>query len=343
MEIVMTELKKKKQHYVPKCYLERWAIPDKHQIHVYDTKLNKTRINNIDDVASENHFYDIDFSGILSEDDLKKYGISDLDPAKLDDQQYIENFFANQIEGNYSEHLKQIVDRTRKMTPWELTNCCFISEEKKFTFSFHLAWQYIRVKAIRNSMADSADCLEQVLHDMGASSNTISKYSLPKSRLPFVHGKMILDFKEIEDMAHSFFNLTWLLHVNRTKQPFFTSDSPIGTVAHIKDPILPMSGLKCRGVEAYFPLAPDLILLMFDGSYHKFCANQDRRINEIDNSEVIKYINSRCAQFSERCVFSCNGDYSVIQEMLRKNPNILNQPHTVMHWGGKTYTPRRGK
>ena len=32
------EKRKKKQHYVPQCYLEYWAIEGTHQIHVYDKK-----------------------------------------------------------------------------------------------------------------------------------------------------------------------------------------------------------------------------------------------------------------------------------------------------------------
>ena len=48
---------KKKQHYVPQCYLEAWAIPNTHQIFVYDKKTSRDRKSNIIDVASENRFY----------------------------------------------------------------------------------------------------------------------------------------------------------------------------------------------------------------------------------------------------------------------------------------------
>lgn len=333
--------KKKKQHYVPQGYLEAWAIPGTHQIYVYDKQLNSSRKSNITDVASENYFHDIDFTDILSETDLKKIGLEGSDPAKLDDKQYIENFFSNQIEGNYKTHLRNIIDKLQKMTPWEVINCFFISERDKVDFSYHLAYQYIRVKAVRNSMMDSMDCLNQVLTDLGASTEVIEKYSFPKSHLPYIHGQMILNMKEIEELAESFFTLTWILYINRTEQPFFTSDSPIGTEAHVSDPIVSMSGLQCKGVEAFFPLSPKLMLLMFDGDYHEFCQGYDRRIFELDNSEVVKYCNSRCMLFSERCVFSNNSDFSISEEMLEKNPNIFNQPHTVIKWGGKTYSPRK--
>lgn len=55
------EEKKKKQHYVPQCYLETWAIKGTHQVYVYDKQKKESRKNNIKDVASENYFYDINF------------------------------------------------------------------------------------------------------------------------------------------------------------------------------------------------------------------------------------------------------------------------------------------
>ena len=40
--------KTKKEHYVPRCYLENWKN-NKGQVWVYDRRLKKTRINNVYD------------------------------------------------------------------------------------------------------------------------------------------------------------------------------------------------------------------------------------------------------------------------------------------------------
>lgn len=332
--------KVKKQHYVPRCYLEQWAKPDTYQVYVYDLKTNKPRISSIYDVASENYFYDFDFSSILRNADFDMMGFANEALEHFDDEQYIEHFFAEHIESNYASSLHQIISKARQMSPWELRNCFFISERAKKNFSFHLAWQFIRVKAVRNSISNSADCLEQALIEMGASPEVIKKYSVPNSQLPYIHGGMILNKGEINEMAQSFFRLTWILQVNRTNQPFFTSDNPIGTEAHVHHPFISMSGIQSQGIEVYFPLSPDLMLLMFDGEYHNDFQDYDRRVIELSNTDVVKYCNSRCAMHSERCVFSTNDDFSVIQEMLDRNPNMFNGPHTIMQWNGKTYTPR---
>ena len=334
--------KKKKQHYVPQCYLNAWAIPDTHQVYVFVKMLQTRRRNSIEDIASEKYFYDIDFTGIVSEEDLKNFGLDDCNPANLDDGQYIENFFATKVEGNYRDILNKIISRTRQMNLWEMKNCFFISEYNKFLFSFHLAYQIIRVKAVRNSLMDSQDCLVQALKDMRASQETIARYGISESHLPFIHGKMILDRKEIDDISKCFLTLSWILLVNRTGYPFFTSDSPIGTIAHIQHPICSMTGLASRGVEVYFPISPDLMLIMADGEYHKL-DHCDRRILAADNIDEIRYYNSKCIINSERCVFSSCEDFSIVDEMIKENPKILHQPHSMMQWGGKTYTPQRNK
>ena len=332
---------KKKQHYVPQAYLESWSVPDKHQVYVYNKMQRKTYLTGIDNIANERYFYDIDFTGILTEEDLKAYGISSCDPKHIDDGQYIENFFANRVENYFKQQLNSVIQRIAKMTPWEINNCVFMSPREKFLFSFHLALQFIRVKSVRNAMTDSADCLEQVLHDMGATQQVIDKYALPKSQLPFTHGQMILNQDRIEELSQCFFTLTWILQVNRTSQPFYTSDSPIGTKAHVQHPFMSMAGLKSKGVEAYFPISPELMLVMLDGDYHTSIKEFDRRIVELSDLDSVKDYNSRCILHSDTCVFSKTDNFSLIEEMLSKNPDILDMPHTVVRWGGKTYSPRR--
>ena len=42
----------------------------------------------------------------------------------------------------------------------------------------------------------------------------------------------------------------------------------------------------------------------------------------------------------DRCVYSIDNNFSDIQDAIKENPDILNIPHTVVEWGGKTYTPK---
>lgn len=93
--------KTKKEHYVPRCYLENWKN-NKGQVWVYDRRLKKTRINNVYDIACERYFYDIDYKK-LSVQKLKLLEKLGIEPAQ--DEQFIEHFFSEHIEGVFSRLL----------------------------------------------------------------------------------------------------------------------------------------------------------------------------------------------------------------------------------------------
>lgn len=80
--------KTKKEHFVPRCYLERWKS-DKGQVWVYDKKLKRSRLNNVYDVACERYFYDIDYKELSAQKIklLKELGIE-----VSQDEQFLEHF-----------------------------------------------------------------------------------------------------------------------------------------------------------------------------------------------------------------------------------------------------------
>lgn len=330
--------KKIKEHYVPKGYLESWCIPNKNQVHIFDKKQEKSRINHIDDVASERFFYDLNLAG-MTEEEIRRYGLDGIDLSKFDENQYIENSFANNIEGAYKDLLSHIIDRAQSMTPWEIENCHFITSDDVVKFSIFMAFQDVRVKSIRQNIEDTSNCIQQILADIGASESTINEYMVSASASKLIHGRMIFNIKEICEIAHIFSNHIWILLVNKTKTSFYTSDNPIGTTAHIHDSILGMNGINNRGVEIYFPLSPNVLLLLFEKSYHQDFLKYDRRVLEIFDVTVVEKYNSKCTLNALRLVVSNSNDFSIIDRMIDRNPNILQQPKTTLIWGDKVYVP----
>ncbi len=332
--------KKKKEHYVPQGYLENWCIPGSKQVNVFDKEKDEIRTNSIEDIASENYFYDLNLEGVLSKEEIKFYNLEGVDLSRIDDKQYIENYFANHIEGAFKTLLEKLIFRSRAMSPWKIRHCSFIKKKDVRSFSVFMALQYIRVKDVRNSIEELADLLQQALTDQGAPQSMIEKYgSISKKEVKYVHGRMIFDSKEISKIANTFADHIWLLLKNNTKKPFFTSDNPIGTTEHIKHPYMSMGGLSAKGVEVFFPLAPDLMLILLEKTHHSIFASKNHHIIEIDEPEIVEDYNSRCVMNSSRCIFSQTNDFSIIERMKNINPNILHLPKSILTWGGKTYTP----
>ena len=333
--------KKKKEHYDPQGYLEKWCIPGSLQVNVFDKEKDEARTNHIEDIASENYFYDLNLEGVFTAEEIKYYDLEGVDLSKIDDEQYIENFFANNVEGIFKKALEQIIFRVRAMNAWEINNCLFIKPKQVFSFSVLLALQYIRVKRVRNSIEELTDLLDQALRDKNASQELIDKYTkTSKNQLKYIHGKMIFDSEWILHFARTFSSHIWLLLKNNTTQPFFTSDNPIGTAEHVHNPYMAMSGVSSEGVEIYFPLSPDLMLVMFEKTYHSNMMSKNYRIVEIDDLDMIDDYNSRSVMNSSRCVFSQTGDFSIIEKMKAKRPDVLQLPKSMLSWGGKTYIPR---
>lgn len=312
----------KKQHYVPRFYLENWAIPDTYQVNVYDTVKQAIRISSITDVACENYFYDLSCF------------------ETIEDKQFIEKFFSNSIEPDFSLLLKKIVTRVSNMNQWEKEKCYFLLEKEKAELSVYLAWQFIRTKTTRNAILETSSCLQQILNDIGVSDEVRQEYDVSQEDLKHIHAKMIFDYENIINTATRMVSLSWLLLENKTDQLFFTSDSPIGTQGHIKNDYISTSGIQSEGIEIFFPLSPNMMLVMYDGDYHKYVIPFERRIIECDDTEIVRYYNSLCVARCNRFVFSIQNDFSIINEMLEDNPNLFKSKYVSATFNGKTYTAK---
>ncbi|MBR5113859.1 MAG: DUF4238 domain-containing protein [Oscillospiraceae bacterium] len=303
----------KKQHYVPQFYLNAWGGAKKHQIIVYDKELDLKRINSIKDVASERFFYDISPKEIFSDkfiDCLCKKGLV---LNKNEVPQLIERAYSEEVEAPFSVLLKKILISARDASPWHIKNCFFIKEDDKELFSAFLALQYIRLKHVRTGIQATANTVMEFATTLGASLSEITKYSVTDEIAKKTHIQMMLDAKNLSMLTACFFRLVWILGINRTKQKFFTSDNPIVSWAHIYNSIYSMNGLASKGVEVFFPLSPDAILIMFDGSYHKQALPHERNYIEISDNALINRYNSLIAFHADRFVFSSEWDMSLLE------------------------------
>jgi hypothetical protein len=327
--------KTKKQHYIPCCYLIAFAMPGTKQVSVYDKKVCKTRTNNIDDVASENYFHDLSKEGLATIRDILV--VTGLSQGKIDDQ-FIEHFFANEVEPAYSGLLNKLRSSAIKYTPWYEQNCLILTYSEKIIFSVMLAFQHMRTRASRNMIYDVSDILMQALGESTIAGGQKLINETQSLNNDDVHNEMLINMKHVGDLALSFLRLTWLMGVNRTAIPLITSDNPIVRTAHAHDEFMPMSGVGSKGIEIEFPIAPNAILIMLDDEYHK-THFIDRSYVEVDEGMVNGYNTLQVCQF-HRCLFSPSDNFSLIDRLLKDHPDILEKRTPRMTHGGKVYYPR---
>lgn len=322
-----------KQHYVPRCYLKRWGN-EKGQLFVYDKRAKKSWTSNIVDVACERFFYDINHTE-LSLNSLKLLTENGVNPE--DDEQFIEHFFSSQVEEEYSTILEKILDKN--ITLWHENNCVFVNSEEKFKLSIFLTYQLIRTKTVRRNIKETSDCMEQILKDMSIPSEAIEKYKLRADDDAIIQGNMFFDIDQILDLTKDFFNLTWMLGINKTNTSLYTSDNPIGTFPHVKADFIQMSGIASPGVEVYMPLSPKHVLMMFDANYHTCFEGKDKRYVPITDEQIIDRYNSLCVLNSGQYVLSKDSEFCIIKRMIEKDPKVLDYPKAALSFGGKTYYP----
>lgn len=327
-----------KQHYVPRTYLQAFCVPGSKKVCVFDKRKREMRENNYEDVASQRFFYDIKMQE-ADRETLVRYLQSWGFKLSDDEEQPIEKMFAKNIETRYGELLSILRKNVQEYSPYFDFNCRMLRPSEKIEFSLMLAYQFIRTSSKREDFLQMSDCLTQVLQDMGASPETIEEYSLDKERAKELHVGMLVDFDKLREMAALFHRLHWTLCVNKTEHTLWTSDSPIVTIPHVHDPILSMSGLACSAIEVALPISPDAVLVMYDDEYHKL-TTPDLSYFRIDNPEIVKYYNSAQIRAASRTVISADGDFSLVDEVVKRSPGILNGPNVETRYGGKTYFPR---
>jgi hypothetical protein len=115
--------------------------------------------------------------------------------------------------------------------------------------------------------------------------------------------KMLLMFDQerLERTAQVFNNHIWVIGVNDTNNPLFTSDNPVATHAHKTDDWRSNTGYASPGIEIVLPLTPNYILIMRERSYFHKMEFRDGNISHLDR-ENIKYYNSLQVYSSNRQV-----------------------------------------
>ena len=340
----------KKQHYVPQCYLKYFAN-EQERINVFDkSKMEVRRNQDIANVATKHRFYDLNLSdifaqgGTLEKEKIKTdlaqiLGVEDKELVEsylksIDEMQYIETeFFAKNIESIYGVLLDKIIQKDYPITPWVIKNCHAISKIEKEIFSLFIAIQIIRTKSFRDTLGSM---LEQFIGNISYKLQMNEKDAIPpedfevtldKDYVKFQHAGMILDPEMAQGFADVLSHHIWVVYVNNTEQPFYTSDDPIVNIPHKRDEFISYGGLNSEGIEILFPLSSNLLLGMYHHDTYSAILN-DRMYVPVNTIETVNLFNRAQVIHCQRCVFSFNDNFEYARQICIEKPDI------------RTYKPR---
>lgn len=336
----------KKEHYVPRCYLENFE-GENNRIKVYDKAIMQVRSQLKGEIAAENYFYDIDFDKMMKKVDLDKHesikndikriaGIDDWDTivSTILNPKHIEKEFLCKLEGVYGPLLKEIIKKSYNGNEWVMKKCRPFSENEKALLSFFLAIQSIRTRTYRDTMKQIIEkfyetfAYKQQMNNTDALPKKCFKATVGDDFIKLQHSSMLLDEDIAISFAETLMNHIWVMYVNKTDHPFYTSDNPISTIPHKHDKYMSYGGFASDGVEVVFPLSPDLLIAMYEKKWHsKFY--QDRTFFPIYDKELVDYFNRAQVVNSFRCVYSQKENFEIAKKICDEHPEIRDPSNRV--------------
>ncbi|MBX9258481.1 DUF4238 domain-containing protein [Desmonostoc muscorum CCALA 125] len=325
------------QHYVPQSYLKNFS-PDRSQIFVFDKPNKRSFPTHVKNIASERAFYDFPQSATQPEN-----------------IQIIEEIFSG-LETKQSrlfQHLQKKIDGIYRLrlTPNQSTiiySISVLTEDQRQDLACVVAIQFLRTKEFRKFIVEMRQVtepltnhiledtiLEQIKQFEELASVDIDKElisgikslifdkctsivsSMYDEGLAVIHAKFILDY--YEQAAQIFNSHIWIIGVNDTGQPLFTSDNPV-----VRHPYLSSSGIASEGIEIAFPINNKAIMIMREKQhFHKF-TNQDNKLFPLTLEDVEHY-NRLQIYNSNRFVFCSEDSFDLVKTVCQQQSEICSE------------------
>lgn len=292
----------KTQHYVPRFYLRYFTNSDK-KIFVYDKNNDKIFETAVDNIASENFFYD-----------------SDIIKSEVVGEQYLEKFYSS-IESEFAPFYLDFITKIESEANYK------ISKEDRYIISNFLAFQIDRTKehreilsqlafALKNQLIEKGWFSEQQLIDRGFDMNNLDPKDL------HIEGLLLGD--EMRQILSDTLNKhIWILCENNTNLPFLTSDNPIAKIANIQDEYVSYGGFASKGIEIIFPLNSRYLLAFCEREFFKALEVYENKRLAITDISQVQYYNALEITGSYRQVFSCENNFDNITELRKVYPEAF--------------------
>ncbi len=286
--------KVKKQHYVPRCYLEQFAHQE---LRAYDRWSDNSFAAKPEKIAVEHYFYDI----AKTLDTNSPYF------------QVFEKMLAS-LESSYKTTYNALLQGRTIESPEKEYLACFI------------AMQYLRTPRTRAQLCEhGAKTVEYLakkhLLSKGYSPEEIEKSGIEVSFKKDGKTRMQLNAmfgKAYRTTVEALLRHSWLLLCNKTGVPFLTSDAPVVLFNELKGGLL---GFSSPGIKVIFPLSPKYCLLIQELSKEPLAGDLDGKCIPAKPADVTKY-NELQIRNSFRFVYYSDAYFNSIGALCNEFPEL---------------------
>jgi hypothetical protein len=286
--------KVKIQHYVPQFYLEHFANDDS-QVWVFDKSTAKSFLTHVKNIAGEGYFYDF------------KTG-----PGSQDEQE-LEKMFAG-LEGAFAPIFQSFIEGIKSGAITAL------DQSYKNLISKFITMQILRSNETREHNYQLMTGLrDSIIEKFGGTEADLEANGLGAAQLDRKESHLrnvIMNIPARDAIDQALMNHIWVVFVNHSSLPFYTSDHPIARMPHAQHPVLSMSGYNSEGIEIAFPVSPTILIALSERKFFQDLEAIENSVLEITDEQNVIYYNAMQVSDSFRQVFSAADEFELTKEMI---------------------------
>lgn len=312
------------QHYIPKFLLKQFGSGKKDHVYVFDKHTGKAFRSSARKIAAEYSLYDFAFKGAAV---TLEPGLASLENEAA---KFVSRILRERrlgiLDGLERGHLARFlaVQMVRTPAQWEMSREAFGRMET-----------WLRAKGMRESWFEPPA-------ELGTRENA-EKAMMARaiSNAP-------------RDFGPALIEKDWVLLSTDRSAPFVIGDHPFAMHNQVDRGPRGNLGLLVEGIEVYFPLSPQLTLALWCPSHRKFLVDGNERLTAMSETqpwlaerfrggwanaldimqaitsgtplpsmpENVLFSNSLQIANAERYVFSSDDDFELVEDMIRKNPEL---------------------
>jgi hypothetical protein len=133
------------------------------------------------------------------------------------------------------------------------------------------------------------------------------------------HLKLMFDPRIVAPICGVLGVKIWLIGLNKTGTPLYTSDTPIVKANHVKHKYA--AGWDGPGVEIIFPITPNHALILLDRQLFADNLPNDGRWVALTDADIVRF-NELQVISSHRQVFSSTGDFALVEALCKQRPDL---------------------
>lgn len=277
------------QHYVPQFYLENFAVDSSKSTPIVNC-FDKTECNqfptSVTNIAGENYFYDIPE-----------------DPNQEFESQL------SAIEGEFSQAYETLLKHE---------DLNVLDGNDRSAIAYSVIIQELRTRENRERFRDMFSSIRSQVEDLPMT-DEMEEQMAELRDLDTDKGATRFQREFLQnnawDLAEIVLAMKWVLFINDTDMPYWTSDHPIVRHNHIDHSPYGNLGLKCKGIQIYLPLSPTVSLAFCDPTTFDQLPSKSRA--ELDG---VRLQNSLQVRESTRHVIANTDNFSMAEAFLEDYP-----------------------